>query len=106
MRISDWSSDVCSSDLSGRRARERSFSDTLGQVAQGGSDHGFGNHKRIRRVARAEIAVAAERHANIARLIDEVEGMPGEVVCLLPRTSEVQQEEVFEGRINRLLRQP
>src|SRR3546814_3222416 len=51
MRISDWSSDVCSSDLLGRR-RHRDFRRglQLGEDRGGAAlDRGFGRHARERR---------------------------------------------------------
>src|SRR3546814_7087349 len=42
MRLSDWSSDVCSSDLAGRRACAR------GEVAACHGLHGMGRSRRLR----------------------------------------------------------
>src|SRR3546814_1119073 len=56
MRISDWSSDVCSSDLRSDHDARRAGSKRLGDVARG-----------------AEASVGDDRHAELRRRLDAVE---------------------------------
>src|SRR3546814_19796221 len=76
MRISDWSSDVCSSDLEGDRAVPRRFVEAHGEAALRGSDEvDLHDHRR----GPGEALVHAEQHVGDddprpARCPDEDEG--------------------------------
>src|SRR3546814_1206163 len=68
MRISDWSSDVCSSDLIAAEARHHAFL-FGGDDVEGGKDHPRDDQREddpfpeLRRIAQIELAAASARTA-------------------------------------------
>src|SRR3546814_11402286 len=72
MRISDWSSDVCSSDLSGQA--QQSFTDDVALDLRRAAGDGFGKH--------VEIVVSPAVHADDFRRADavEVDGRSGDAL--------------------------
>src|SRR3546814_15535123 len=85
MRISDWSSDVCSSDLSGNQLRSRRVDATASQQC-------------AYRVDRRRNAVIARRRASVPSIVEECPHQSAEAIPLI-----VQPEFLGERRIAILL---
>src|SRR3546814_9635204 len=58
MRISDWSSDVCSSDLAG----DHVDGDRAGHLAGGGAPHAVGDHPEAEILAHREAVLVVAAH--------------------------------------------
>src|SRR3546814_9518011 len=84
MRISDWSSDVCSSDLQAERTERHR---RLGSEAPGGIEAAVkGHHGVAERTAQPIDHIAdSDRHAAVAKAGEDVQQVPGGRLLLCRR---------------------
>src|SRR3546814_1480916 len=75
MRISDWSSDVCSSDLGGRGTRDCATTDTIASTHLGEIDHKLADLAALRRESAALDALCDGGTGGQCRILEAVAPM-------------------------------
>src|SRR3546814_10574708 len=95
MRISDWSSDVCSSDLLGQRRRRRAVGTITRRqydLGGGGVDHGAGGSRQRQSI---RLTFLGQRH------IDAVEPAPARTAPADPPHPQIATRQTLGAYVNR-----